>query len=113
MAKHKKNKAINVVYSTNPDYEFEYGQDEEMETLEPAEQLLKISLDKKNRKGKTVVLISGFVGESKDLESLAKAIKSYCGVGGSAKEGEIVIQGDQKKKINNYLLSQGYRVKLI
>ena len=111
MSKKKKNKAVNVVYSTNPDYDYDYDQDEEMETLEPAEQNLRISLDKKNRKGKTVVLITGFVGTTEDLVLLAKSIKSHCGVGGSAKDGEIVIQGDQKKKVNDFLISKGYRVK--
>jgi len=112
MAKNKKNR-INIVYSTDPDYEYQYDKNNEEETIEPEDQNLKIFLDKKNRKGKSVTLINGFVGKNEDIESLAKSLKSYCGVGGSVKEGEIIIQGDQREKVNKYLQSKRYKARII
>ena len=87
-------KRLGMVYSTNPDFDFNTGEEEEMETLEPGQQKLYVSLDKKNRKGKKVTLIEGFQGSAADLKSLAKELKSSCGVGGSAGEFGILIQGD-------------------
>lgn len=102
---------INIVYSTNPNFSYQTESDEEVETLPPAQQQLKIMLDKKARAGKQVTLISGFVGKTDDLESLGKALKNLCGSGGSAKDGEILIQGDHRDKILNHLVSKGYKAK--
>ena len=102
---------LGMVYSSNPDFEFEYDKEEEAETLAPEKQNLKVSLDNKGRKGKAVTLISGFVGKHEDLKALAKMLKTKCGVGGSAKDGEILIQGDFREKIVEILKNEGYRVK--
>ncbi len=107
----KKNKK-DIVYSTNPDFEYEDDEIYEDETLSPQEQRLTISLDKKQRKGKVVTLVQGFIGTTDDLDDLAKALKRFCGVGGNAKNGEIIIQGDNKAKIQQYLTKEGYKMKL-
>ena len=107
MAKKKK---INVVYSTNPDFAYSTN-DDEQETLEPSKQNLKVWIDKKQRGGKVVSLIQGFIGNNDDLKSLASDLKSLCGVGGSAKNGEIIIQGDHRDKIVEYLHKKGYGAK--
>ncbi len=101
-----------VVYSTNPDYDYQSDDNEEMETLDPNEQLLYVSLDSKQRKGKTVTLVEGFVGHEDDLKELAKKLKSKCGVGGAAKDGEIIIQGALKDKVAKLLRDEGFRIKL-
>ena len=111
MSKKNKNQRINIVYSTDPDYDYQYNHTTEKKTLIPCEQILKITLDKKNRQGKTVTIISGFIGLSTDLESLAREIKSYCGVGGSVKNEKILLQGIQKEKSGKYLTGKGYKVK--
>lgn len=110
MAKKKKNK-VNVVYSTNPDFGFDYDEDESQETLPPGEQKLYVSIDRKQRKGKDVTLIEGFVGDPDDLKELGKMLKSKCGVGGSAKDGEIIIQGNMRDKVCDLLIEEGYTVK--
>ena len=110
MAKDWKDR-LGVVFSTNPDFEYEQEQEESQETLPNAQQKLKIFLDRKQRKGKTVTIVEGFIGTEDDLKVLAKQLKTKCGVGGSAKEGEIVIQGDFKSKIVELLKAEGYQVK--
>ena len=99
---------LNVVYSTNPDFKYETDGEEEQDTLPKEKQLLRISLDKRNRKGKAVTLITGFIGTTEDLEALGKMLKVKCGVGGSAKDGEIIIQGDFRTKVLELLQKEGY-----
>ena len=107
MGKKKKN----VVYSTNPNFNYEYDDGEEEELLSPSKQALKVRFEKKHRAGKKVTVITGFVGPESDLKELAKMLKSKCAVGGSAKDNEILIQGDLKEKIKDILINLGYRVK--
>lgn len=99
---------LNVVYSTNPDFKYESEKEEEQDTLPKEKQQLRISLDKRNRKGKAVTLITGFIGTNDDLEELGKFLKVKCGVGGSAKDGEIIVQGDLRKKVLELLQKEGY-----
>ena len=106
-----KKEKINVVYSTNPDFQYEYNEKTEAETLAPEKQNLRVSLDSKQRKGKVVTLVQGFIGTEDDLKELAKLLKNKCGVGGSAKDGEIIIQGELKEKILTILKDNGYRAK--
>ena len=103
-----KKKAIGVVYSTNPDYEYQYDEEPEAETLPPAEQKLRVSIERNHRGGKTVTLVKGFVGREEDLQLLGKQLKTKCGTGGSAKDGEIVIQGEMKEKVISLLIDMGY-----
>lgn len=107
----KKNRK-NIVYSTNPNFEYEQDEILEEKTLLPSQQNLTVSLDRKQRKGKTVTLIEGFVGTTEDLQDLAKELKTSCGVGGNAKEGNIIIQGDNLNKIDTLLTQKGYRHKI-
>lgn len=106
MSKKNKNR-INVVYSTNPDFNYEEENDE-FETIESHLQQLKVLIDRKQRKGKSVTIISGFIGTDDDLNDLAKTLKSKCGVGGSIKDGEILIQGELKDKVTDLLINLGY-----
>ena len=99
---------LNVVYSTNPDYSYEMEDDGEQVTLEASRQKLRVQLDRKNRGGKVVTLVTGFVGTENDLKELGKLLKSKCGVGGSAKDGEIIVQGDFKQKVLELLKKEGY-----
>jgi len=107
-----KNKNISgIVYSTNQDYKYNYDNDSETETLPPHQQELRIFLEKKHRGGKTACVIKGFIGKQDDMEELGRLLKTKCGTGGSAKEGEIIIQGDFRDKILQLLLEKGYKAK--
>lgn len=108
MADNDWKKRLGVVYSTNPDFIYEEGQESSVETLEPARQKLRVGIDRKGRAGKQVTLVSGFVGSDGDLDELARRLKVKCGVGGSAKDGEICIQGDLRDKVLALLQSMGY-----
>jgi translation initiation factor 1 len=108
MSKKNKNDKFGFVYSTDPNFQFEEEHQQAHETLSPKEQKLKIRLETKHRGGKTVTLITGFIGKEEDLEELGKKLKNFCGTGGSAKEGEIIIQGDQREKIFQWLMKNGY-----
>ena len=99
---------LNVVYSTNPDYQYENVGEEETETLPNNQQKLRVSMEKKGRGGKTITLVRGFVGTEEDLKDLGKLLKTKCGVGGSTKDGEIIIQGDFKQRIIDLLKAEGY-----
>jgi len=96
------------VYSTDPDFRFENEQEQAAETLPAKQQKLRIRLDKKHRGGKTVTLVEGFSGKEEDLQELGKKLKNYCGTGGSAKDGEIIIQGDQRDKVFQWLQKNQY-----
>ena len=99
---------LNVVYSTNPNYNYEMDDDEEQTTLQPSQQRLRVQLDRKNRGGKVVTLVTGYVGTEDDLKELGKLLKNKCGVGGSAKNGEIIVQGDFKQKVLELLKKEGF-----
>ncbi|MBI5857786.1 MAG: translation initiation factor [Sphingobacteriales bacterium] len=107
MNKKNKTDSRGFVYSTDPNFSFEPVQDN-TETLPASKQNLRIWLDTKHRAGKAVTLVKGFIGKEKDLEELGKKLKSFCGTGGSAKDGEIIIQGDQREKVMQWLLKNGY-----
>lgn len=111
MAKKGKNMRSGMVYSTNPNLNFASEEPEEPETLPPRQQDLRVWLDRKQRKGKVATIITGFQGSSDDLAALGRTLKSKLGTGGSAKDGEILIQGDFRDKVMEILSGEGYRVK--
>ena len=102
---------LGMVYSTNPDFNYETTEIPEAETLPPARQELRVWLDRKQRAGKVVTLVKGFVGREADQQELARLLKTKCGVGGAAKEGEIIIQGDHRDRVVEILTKSGYRCK--
>jgi len=99
---------LNVVYSTNPDFHYETEDAAEDETLPKQQQRLRVSIEKKGRGGKTVTVVTGFVGAEEDLKELGRMLKSKCGVGGSSKDGEILIQGELKQRVIDLLKAEGY-----
>ncbi|MDP4261086.1 MAG: translation initiation factor [Bacteroidota bacterium] len=108
MSKKNKPDSRGFVYSTDPDFTFR-EEKEDVETLLPAQQVLRVRLDTKHRAGKAVTLILGFAGKENDLDELGKKIKNFCGTGGSVKDGEIIIQGDQREKVMQWLIKNGYK----
>jgi translation initiation factor 1 len=112
MSKKNKPDSRGFVYSTDPNFQFQAEQSHH-QTLPPAQQQLRIHFETKHRGGKTATIVSGFVGKQEDLESLAKQLKNFCGTGGSAKDGEIIIQGDQRDKILQWLTKNSYKTKKI
>lgn len=99
---------LNIVYSTNPDFSYETEKKDTPETIAPQQQKLRVTIEKKGRGGKTVTVISGFIGEEEELKVLGRLLKTKCGVGGSTKDGEILIQGEFKQRIIELLKSEGY-----
>lgn len=107
----KSKNRVGVVYSTNPDFRYAYEDEQPVvETLPPNQQKLRVTLDRKQRGGKQVTLVTGFVGTDDDLTALGKMLKTKCGVGGAAKDGEIMVQGDFREKVVSLLREAGYRV---
>lgn len=104
---------LGVVYSTSADFDYQTNEAEEPETLAPAAQVLRVRIEKKGRGGKTATLVSGFVGTSADLADLGRTLKSKCGVGGSVKDGDILVQGDFRERVISLLRSMGYRASFI
>lgn len=111
MADNDWKKRLGVVFSTDPDYRYEEEKEEEMETLPPEKQRLTVTIDRRNRGGKQVTLVSGFTGTDEDLAALGKILKVRCGVGGSAKNGEITVQGDFRDRVTSLLKEMGYNAK--
>lgn len=111
MADNDWKKRLGVVYSTNPDFKYTLEQGTEPETLPPSRQRLVVTIDRRQRAGKQVTLIKGFTGTSADLSALGKALKARCGVGGTAKDGEITLQGDLRDKAVSLLQGMGYNAK--
>jgi translation initiation factor 1 len=109
MSKKKLQSLGGLVYSTDPNFKLPDVVSEEQETIEPSQQKLKIRLDTKHRAGKAVTLIEGFIGSITDREDLGKKLKSFCGTGGSVKDGEIIVQGDNREKVLQWLMKNGYK----
>ena len=110
MSKKKIQSLGGLVYSTDPNFKLSDEFTEDQETIEPAQQKLKIRLDTKHRAGKAVTLVEGFIGTAADLEELGKKLKSFCGTGGSVKDGEIIVQGDNREKVLQWLIKNGFKL---
>ncbi len=108
MSKKNKPDSQGFVYSTDPAFQYQHNNDKPIETLLPAQQKLRIKLDTKQRAGKAVTLITGFFGKNENLEDLGKELRNHCGTGGSAKDAQIIVQGDQRDKVLQWLLKNGY-----
>lgn len=108
MKKNDWKERLNIVYSTNPDFAYDNGEEAEAETLPKNQQKLRVSVEKKGRGGKTVTVIKGFIGAEDDLKDLGKLLKTKCGVGGAAKDGELLIQGEFRQRIIDLLKAEGY-----
>jgi translation initiation factor 1 len=108
MSKKNKTDRNGFVFSTDPNFRFEDEEQEVKETLIPSQQKLRVRLETKHRGGKTVTVLQSFIGQADDLEDLGKKLKNYCGTGGSVKDGEVIIQGDQRDKILQWLQKNGY-----
>jgi translation initiation factor 1 len=109
MAKKNKGDQYGFVFSTDPNFKFEEEEKAAAETLPPLQQKLKVKLETKHRGGKAVTLVQGFTGTEEDLETLGKSLKNFCGTGGSVKDGEVIIQGDQRDKVLQWLLKNNYK----
>lgn len=109
MNKKNKNDKHGFVYSTDPNFGFQHEEQPAQETLPPQQQKLRIKLDTKHRGGKAVTLVENFIGTEPDLDTLGKALKNFCGTGGAVKDGQIIIQGDQRDKVLQHLLKAGYK----
>jgi translation initiation factor 1 len=109
MSKKKIQSLSGLVYSTDPNFKLPDENFDEQETIEPSQQKLKIRLDTKHRAGKAVTLVEGFIGTTADMEELGKKLKSFCGTGGSVKDGEIIVQGDNRERILPWLQKNGYK----
>lgn len=112
MSKKSRKDRVDIVYSTNSDFEYDYNEEQEQETIDVSKQKLKVYLDTKaKKKGKQATLISGFIGSEDDVKALSKLLKTKCAVGGSVKDGDIIIQGDFRDKIVQILNNEGYKAK--
>src|SRR4051794_23849180 len=109
MSKKSKPDSNGFVFSTDPNFKFQEEPEEVQETLPENQQKLRVRLDTKQRAGKAVTLVTSFIGKEEDLEDLGKKLKNFCGTGGSVKDGEIIIQGDQREKVLQWLIKAGYK----
>lgn len=109
MSKKNKSDRHGFVYSTDPNFRYEEENEPAQETLPPQQQKLKVKMETKNRGGKAATLVEGFIGTEEDFQALGKSLKNFCGTGGSAKDGEILVQGDQRDKVLQWLLKNGYK----
>ncbi|MEA5111405.1 hypothetical protein SDC9_31705 [bioreactor metagenome] len=110
--KSKNKRHEGIVYSTDPDFKYDFGKEQEQATLPPVQQNLRVMLDRKLKGGKKATLVTGFTGSASDLAALAKQLKNLCAAGGTSDNGEILVQGDFRQKILDYLLKKGYKAKL-
>jgi translation initiation factor 1 len=108
VSKKKQSDRLGFVYSTDPNFGFQHDEKNEQETVPPSQQKLRVVLETKQRGGKPTTVVTGFIGTDADIEALGKKLKSFCGTGGSVKDGEVLVQGDQREKLVGWLLKNGY-----